>query len=298
MTAAMLLFVRFFRKIPLRRTSNLNGERGANDVRAQSSRWRREAPYNKYNNPANVGNLSTCLQMNEGGMNDYHVDAGDLNGDNKPDLNLRATTEWPSNRLQHGATNALGTRHLGSEPDPTPFSWSRAATTALRAIVLVVGSERRTEFGDATLQAIYERRPSVDCNRRAKIYHQPGRRCESAHSRCLREEAQQASGGWKGAVGILTRATDFDRTRSTSRPSISTTTATRTSSSDVAGGQRRRCTSIRCCSPAHGRVCSGETARRRRGPCSNASPRRQAARACLSSLNPVRETAASGRPRA
>jgi hypothetical protein len=166
---------------------DLNGDGTRDVVRGQSG-----GAECSYNNPLNPGYFN-IFQTNVGSSSTYHVDAGDLNADGKPDL-VFSDDGLDFYRYNTG-NDALGRAIFGPV---RVYSFLTGGDDGFAGNCMVVDLND-DGFGDALYSDF-----DVDeagCGRRAKIYHNLGGAIGSQPT--LREEVQQVVGGWKGAVGIL-----------------------------------------------------------------------------------------------
>ncbi len=167
---------------------DLNGDGTLDVVRGQSG-----TVSCSYNNPANVG-FFNIFQASVGGGSPYHVDVGDLNGDSRPDL-IFSDDGSDGFRFNMG-NDALGRVSWGAQ---RVFNYVVGSDDGFAGNCLVVDMNK-DGFGDALVSDFDV--DTTGCDRRAKIFHNVGGVIGT--EMILREEAQQASGGWRGAVGVLT----------------------------------------------------------------------------------------------
>lgn len=252
---------------------DFNGDGAKDVVRGQSG-----GAEVSYNNPANVG-FFNLFQGNVGSFSTYHVDAGDLNADGKPDL-IFSDDGLDFVRYNTG-NDALGRVTWGPLQS---FSFLTGGDDGFAGNCLVVDLN-----GDGFAEAIYSDF-DVDepgCGRRGKIYHNPGTVVGSQPT--LREEAEAAGSGWRGAVGIL--GTDLTGTFDMAAFDIDNDgdvdlVIGRCSGTAVFMNQMLQPSSIVCSGDGSGTAC----------PCANASAA-GAGVGCLSSLGLGGKLRASGAAR-
>lgn len=145
-----------------------------------------------YNNPASVGFFSV-FQNNAGGGQPYHVDSGDLNNDGKMDIVI--SDDGVDYYRYNTGNDALGRVIWGPNRTFTFLSGGDGG---------FAGNNIMADLNDDGWQDIIICDVDVDvpgCSRRTNIFHNPGGAVGSQP--ILKEERQQASGGWIGAVGIM-----------------------------------------------------------------------------------------------
>lgn len=146
------------------------------------------------NDPNNHGHFPTSLfQQNEGSGNTYHMDAGDLNQDGRPDI--ITSDDGPDSYRFNLSTDALG----------------RPVWSALHFYSFVTGGDdgfagtcHIVDLDNDGWPDTIHADVDVDiagCGRRCHIYHNLGGTPGSEIT--LREEAGSATGQWRGVQGML-----------------------------------------------------------------------------------------------
>lgn len=148
-----------------------------------------------YNNPANPGFFSSGMyQSPVGSAAPYHVDVGDLNNDNKPDF---IVSDDGSDSYSYNTGND-GLGRVAWSPVKTYSSPSGSPDDGFAGTNLIVDLNndgwKDTIHCDVDVDA-----PGY--SRHCHIYHNPGGTPGSQIT--LKYELGQATGAWKGAVGLF-----------------------------------------------------------------------------------------------
>jgi hypothetical protein len=145
-----------------------------------------------YNDPLNIG-IFGQFQTTVNQSAPYHFDAGDLNQDGRPDV-IVSDDGQDSYRYNTG-NDALGRVVWGSLKT---YQFLTGADDGFAGNCYIV--DLNNDGWPDTLHCDFD----VDvagCGARLHIYHNPGG--NPGDQITLKEEAQQASGGWRGVVGML-----------------------------------------------------------------------------------------------
>jgi hypothetical protein len=178
------------------RIIDMNGDGAADIVRSSGVTGVGAGPLVSvaYNNPTNLGFFPANLfQPDISNGSPYHVDVGDLNRDNKPDVII--SDDGSDGYRYNTGVDALGRVIWGLNKT---YSFVTGGDDGFAGTCLVV------DLNDDGWNDSIHADVDVDiggCSRRCHIYHNPGGAIGAQIT--LREEAGSAGNPWRGAVGFL-----------------------------------------------------------------------------------------------
>lgn len=148
-----------------------------------------------YQNPANPGTFNIFQQVTGATATPYHFDIGDLNNDGRLDL---VVGDDAQDYIKYNTGNdALGRVIFSANVNYSYLTGSSDQGFPGTTVVADLNNDGWLDVIQSDVDV-----DLIGCNRRMKIFHNPGGTVGANIQ--LREEAQQSgSGGWKSAVGML-----------------------------------------------------------------------------------------------